>query len=127
MRTILLCTLLLGLPAAASLAQSPEPPRAAERPVELTIHDITRIDPFFWMNQRDDPEVLAYLEAENAYARAVLEPVSGLAEEIFDEIVGRIRQDISRDDGRGIDIFVAGDQIRKGAATNAIQIAERLL
>ena len=42
-------------------------------------------------------------------------------------LVGRIRQDISREDGRGIEIFVSGDQIRKGAATNAIQIAERLV
>src|SRR3954471_7593925 len=44
-----------------------------------------------------------------------------------DVLVGRIRQDISRDDGRGIEIFVAGDQIRKGAATNAVQIAEKLI
>jgi aspartate-semialdehyde dehydrogenase len=44
-----------------------------------------------------------------------------------DVLVGRIRQDISREDGRGIDLFVAGDQIRKGAATNAVQIAEMLL
>lgn len=43
-----------------------------------------------------------------------------------DVLVGRIRQDISRTDGRGIDLFVAGDQIRKGAATNAVQIAELL-
>jgi len=42
-------------------------------------------------------------------------------------LVGRIRQDISRDDGRGIELFVAGDQVRKGAATNAVQIAERLV
>ena len=42
-------------------------------------------------------------------------------------LVGRIRQDISRDDGRGIDLFVSGDQIRKGAATNAVQIAEKLV
>jgi aspartate-semialdehyde dehydrogenase len=42
-------------------------------------------------------------------------------------LVGRIRQDISRDDGRGIELFVAGDQIRKGAATNAVQIAEKLV
>ena len=44
-----------------------------------------------------------------------------------DVFVGRIRQDISRDDGRGIELFVAGDQIRKGAATNAVQIGEKLL
>ena len=42
-------------------------------------------------------------------------------------LVGRIRQDISRDDGRGIEMFVSGDQIRKGAATNAVQIAEKLV
>jgi aspartate-semialdehyde dehydrogenase len=42
-------------------------------------------------------------------------------------LVGRIRQDISREDGKGIELFVSGDQIRKGAATNAVQIAERLL
>jgi aspartate-semialdehyde dehydrogenase len=41
-------------------------------------------------------------------------------------LVGRIRQDMSRDDGRGIEMFVSGDQIRKGAATNAVQIAEKL-
>ena len=44
-----------------------------------------------------------------------------------DILVGRIRQDISRPDGRGIDLFVSGDQLRKGAALNAIQIAELLL
>jgi aspartate-semialdehyde dehydrogenase len=44
-----------------------------------------------------------------------------------DVLVGRIRQDLSREDGRGIEIFVSGDQIRKGAATNAVQIAERLI
>jgi aspartate-semialdehyde dehydrogenase len=42
-------------------------------------------------------------------------------------LVGRIRQDISREDGRGIEMFVSGDQIRKGAATNAVQIAEKLI
>ncbi len=44
-----------------------------------------------------------------------------------DCLVGRIRQDLSQPDGRGIDLFVCGDQLRKGAALNAVQIAERLL
>jgi aspartate-semialdehyde dehydrogenase len=44
-----------------------------------------------------------------------------------DVLVGRIRQDISRENGRGIEMFVSGDQIRKGAATNAVQIGERLV
>ena len=41
-----------------------------------------------------------------------------------DVLVGRIRRDISQPDGRGIDLFVSGDQLRKGAALNTIQIAE---
>ena len=43
-----------------------------------------------------------------------------------DILVGRIRQDVSQADGRGIEMFVSGDQIRKGAALNAVQIAELL-
>jgi aspartate-semialdehyde dehydrogenase len=43
-----------------------------------------------------------------------------------DVLVGRIRQDLSQPDGRGIEMFVSGDQLRKGAALNAIQIAEML-
>ena len=41
--------------------------------------------------------------------------------------VGRVRRDISRDDSKGLDLFVCGDQIKKGAALNAVQIAELLL
>lgn len=48
------------------------------------------------------------------------------ATEQYDVLVGRIRQDASRDDKRGLDIFVSGDQILKGAALNAVQIAELL-
>jgi aspartate-semialdehyde dehydrogenase len=44
-----------------------------------------------------------------------------------DCLVGRIRQDCSRDDGRGLEIFVSGDQLLKGAALNAVQIAELLV
>lgn len=44
-----------------------------------------------------------------------------------DVYVGRVRRDISRSDARGLDLFVCGDQIKKGAALNAVQIAELLL
>ena len=44
-----------------------------------------------------------------------------------DVYVGRVRRDISRGDNRGLDLFVCGDQIKKGAALNAVQIAELLL
>ncbi len=45
----------------------------------------------------------------------------------YDVLVGRIRQDVSRDDKRGLDIFISGDQLLKGAALNAVQIAEVLI
>ncbi len=44
-----------------------------------------------------------------------------------DVYVGRVRRDISRDDNKGLDLFVCGDQIKKGAALNAVQIAELVL
>jgi aspartate-semialdehyde dehydrogenase len=46
---------------------------------------------------------------------------------MYDCLVGRIRQDVSRTDGRGIELFVSGDQLLKGAALNAVQIAELLI
>ena len=61
----------------------------------------------------DDPENKCY-------------PMPVDATEQYDILVGRIRQDISRNDKRGLDIFISGDQILKGAALNAVQIAELL-
>lgn len=46
---------------------------------------------------------------------------------VDDVLVGRIRQDLSRPDGTGVDMFLSGDQLRKGAALNAMQIAEALI
>jgi len=56
-----------------------------------------------------------------------LHPEPLLASGQDDVFVGRIRRDVSQPEGFGLDLFVAGDQIRKGAALNAVQIAERLL
>ena len=57
---------------------------------------------------------------------AKLYPMPVEAAEQYDVRVGRIRQDISRSDRRGLEIFVSGDQVLKGAALNAVQIAELL-
>ena len=54
-------------------------------------------------------------------------PMPILATRKYDVLAGRIRQDISRTDGKGLDIFVSGDQLLKGAALNAVQIAEVLI
>ena len=54
-------------------------------------------------------------------------PMPKDASGIDEVLVGRIRQDCSRDDKRGIDMFISGDQLLKGAALNAVQIAELLV
>ena len=60
---------------------------------KLVAHGHERTDPYFWLNQRTDPEVLQYLEAENAYLEAFMGPFSALREELFREIISRIKQD----------------------------------
>lgn len=71
----------------------PAPPRAPARPVSLVAHGDERIDPWLWLRKRDDPEVIAYLEAENAYTKARLAPTEGLQQQLFEQIKGRIQED----------------------------------
>ncbi len=71
---------------------APIPPEAPRRPRTLSIHGDDRVDDWYWLRQRDNPDVVAHLEAENAYADAVLEPVRGLRDRIFDEIRNRIQE-----------------------------------
>ena len=49
-------------------------------------------DDWYWLRDRDDPEVIAYLEAENAYADAMLAPLVPLRDRIFDEIKSRVQE-----------------------------------
>ncbi|HCV25296.1 MAG TPA: oligopeptidase B, partial [Candidatus Latescibacteria bacterium] len=74
------------------MTQPPSPPIAERRPHELTRHDHTRVDDYFWLRQRDSPKVIAYLEAENAYGDSLLAHTGSLQEELFQEIKGRIQQ-----------------------------------
>ena len=45
----------------------------------------------------------------------------------YDVLAGRIRQDLSRNDKKGLDMFISGDQLLRGAALNAVEIAEHLI
>lgn len=69
-----------------------KPPLAKKIPKELSIHGHTRIDPWYWLNERNNPEVIAYLEAENEYLEAQLAPLKDLREKLFKEMTGRIKQ-----------------------------------
>lgn len=68
------------------------PPQAPQRPKSLSHHDDTRVDPFYWMRQRDQPELLAYLHAENRYTDSVMAPIQSEAEALYQEILGRIKE-----------------------------------
>ncbi len=73
-----------------------KPPKAKKIPKKLTVHNNTRIDNYYWLNDRENPEVIEYLEAENAYTDEVMKNTESLQLKIYDEIIGRIKQnDIS--------------------------------
>ena len=77
-------------------AKKAEPPVAEIIPKEITIHGDTRVDNYYWLNQRENPKVIEYLQAENAYNDAVMKHTEPLQEKLFNEIIGRIKQtDIS--------------------------------
>ncbi len=67
-------------------------PDAKKISKELSIHGDTRIDEYYWMNERENTEVLKYLKAENDYTKHILEDTEELQHAIYDEIVGRIKQ-----------------------------------
>jgi oligopeptidase B len=69
------------------------PPVADKRPVELESHGDIRVDDYFWLNDRNNPEVNAYLDAENDYADSVLADSSGLKQRLVDEMTARIKQE----------------------------------
>jgi len=69
-----------------------EPPMARRVPGERTHHGDTVIDEFAWLADKDDPETLRYLEAENAYTAEMTAGQAGLRDEIFGEIKGRTQE-----------------------------------
>ncbi|KAB7731648.1 prolyl oligopeptidase family serine peptidase [Rudanella paleaurantiibacter] len=76
-------------------AQTPTPlaaPKAAVKPKQLTIHGDTRVDNYYYLNERENPEVIDYLKAENAYLEQNLAPVKELRGRLFEEMKGRIKQ-----------------------------------
>jgi oligopeptidase B len=71
------------------MSQAPAAPRI---PRELVHHGDKRIDDYYWLRERENPEVVAYLEAENTYTSAVMKPAEALREKVYQEILGRIQQ-----------------------------------
>jgi oligopeptidase B len=73
-------------------AEHRAPPIAAVRPERLEAHGHVRVDEYFWLRERESPEVIDYLEAENAFTAAGMAHTEVLQERIFEEIRGRIQE-----------------------------------
>jgi oligopeptidase B len=94
-RDICLFMLLTGafLMTSNPAADAQEAPRPERRPVELTNHGVTRVDEYYWLRDREDPAVIAHLEAENAWTQVRMAGTEELQSTLFDEIVSRIPPD----------------------------------
>jgi oligopeptidase B len=100
-----------------------KPPVAEQRPHSFTAHGITVEDPWAWLKDPNypdvtDPDVLAYLEAENAYFEAAMAPHRPLVDRLYEEMKGRIKEDessVPQKDGDWLywAAFETGGQYRK--------------
>ncbi|MBN2017815.1 MAG: S9 family peptidase [Candidatus Cloacimonetes bacterium] len=79
------------LPAPQHIPQAPVPQKI---PYETAIHDTILIDDYYWMKDksRTDPEVIAHIERENAYADSILSHTLELQDQLYEEILGRIKE-----------------------------------
>jgi oligopeptidase B len=69
-----------------------QPPIAKRLPKTLTIHSDERTDDYYWLNERDHPEVRAHLEQENTYLESVLEPTKTLQEQLYQKMLSHIQE-----------------------------------
>jgi oligopeptidase B len=77
------------------LNNSIDPPVAKKKDTILSIHGNDRNDPYYWLRERENPEVIAYLEAENKYYQEMTKDIDGLSDSLFSEMKSRIKQDDS--------------------------------
>ena len=91
--SVLLLTASCGLAAAAADdAPAVKPPIAKKVPKTTQINGATLVDNYFWLREKSNPEVRAYLEAENAYTDAVMKPTEPLQKKLYAEILSRIKE-----------------------------------
>jgi len=74
------------------LSVAKHPPVAEKRPHVHSLHGNRRLDPYFWMRDRNDPAVMAYLNAENEYTQAMMKPTEGVQKALYDEMLARIQE-----------------------------------
>ncbi len=86
--------LILFISSCATFEEAPiHPPKAAKKDKKLTKFGDVRQDPYYWMRERDTPEILDYLKKENKYTEQVFKPMQGLQEDLFEEMKGRDKKE----------------------------------
>ncbi len=84
---------LISTPAiGADKNDTPKPPVAKLVPKDVTVHGDASVDNYFWLREKQNPEVAAYLNAENSYAEVVMQGTEGLQESLYQELLGHIKQ-----------------------------------
>jgi len=81
-----------SLAASPSSIEAPKPPSARREPKVDVVHGEKRQDDYYWLRRKEDPQVRAHLEAENAYTDAVMKPTEALQEALYSEMLGRIKE-----------------------------------
>src|SRR4029453_15327734 len=71
----------------------PTPPRARKDPRVTEVHGDRLVDEYHWLRRKEDAEVHAYLDAENAYSDAVMKPTEAFQQALYAEMLGRIKED----------------------------------
>lgn len=70
-----------------------QPPVATKKTKELSVHGDLRIDNYYWLNKKENPEVIDYLNAENDYTKSMMRHTETFQKELFKEMKGRIKED----------------------------------
>lgn len=73
-------------------SDTPKPPIAAQKPHQISRHDELVTDNYHWLREKENPEVIRYLKAENAYTTAMTKPTKPFAKALYKEILSRIKQ-----------------------------------
>jgi oligopeptidase B len=92
MRSLILLSALSIVVVSSSEAQDLRPPVATPKPKVDTLHGEIRTDNYFWLREKTNPDVIAYLNAENAYTDAKMRRTEALQKKLYDEMLARIKE-----------------------------------
>src|ERR1700722_2371211 len=90
--TALILAFVFVLPAADTSSPLPAPPVAKKEPRVTEINGQKLLDNYSWLRDKNNPDVKAYLDAENAYTDAVMKPTEPLQKKLYDEMLSRIKE-----------------------------------